>query len=229
MNRDNDTLQVLSVSDRVVNRIYDPGARTRFPKLDLVLGCGDLPYYYLEFIIDTFHAPLFYVHGNHDAAVEVSDYGRRTRPQGAINLHRRLFRYGDILFMGLEGSNRYREGNYQYTQGEMWLRVLSLVPRLLFNKVVYGRALDILISHSPPWGVHDKEDLPHHGFKAIRWLIEVFQPAYHFHGHVHIYGNDTKSDNTTMLGPTKVINTCGWKHTEISVEKMVNRFKQAGE
>jgi hypothetical protein len=46
---------------------------------------------------------------------------------------------------GVEGSIRYREGPFMYTQSEMWLNVFSLIPRLLLNKWIYGRYLDIFI------------------------------------------------------------------------------------
>ena len=35
----------------------------------LILACGDLPYYYLEYIVGLLDVPLFYVHGNHDKVV----------------------------------------------------------------------------------------------------------------------------------------------------------------
>jgi Icc-related predicted phosphoesterase len=219
---------ILSVSDRIERSIYNVNSSRRFPEVDLILGCGDLPYYYLEYMVDTFHAPAFFVHGNHDANIEVSDYGKRTQPHGGVDLHRKVVNHQGILLAGFEGSIRYRPGDHQYSQLEMWLMVLSLVPRFFMNLMRYGRALDILITHSPPWGIHDQSDPAHHGFKALRWLIKVFKPAYHFHGHVHVYGHDSKAQNITLVDDTRVINTCGWKTTELTVEEVTNRFKKEG-
>ena len=73
----------------------------------------------------------------------------------------------------------------------MWAFAISMVPALLVNKIRYGRYLDIFISHAPPWKIHDMEDLAHHGIKAFNWLIQVFKPLYHFHGHIHVYRSDT--------------------------------------
>jgi len=42
----------------------------RFGDVELVLSCGDLPYYYLEYIVSMLNVPLLYVHGNHDAPPE---------------------------------------------------------------------------------------------------------------------------------------------------------------
>ena len=38
-----------------------------------------------------------------------------------------------------------------------------LTPQLLWNRQRYGRYLDVLVTHSPPFGVHDRPDLPHYG------------------------------------------------------------------
>jgi Icc-related predicted phosphoesterase len=217
---------ILSVSDRIEQSIYDMAARSRFPQVDLILGCGDLPYYYLEYMVDTFHAPAYFVRGNHAAKMEVSDYGSRTHPHGAVDLHRKVVNHQGILLAGLEGSIRYRPGDHQYSQLEMWMMVFSLAPKLVYNRILYGRALDILITHSPPWGVHDRTDPPHRGFKALRWLIKVFKPAYHFHGHVHLYGHDSKNRHVTLVDSTQVVNTCGWRKTELAVEELTNRFKK---
>ena len=51
----------------------------------------------------------------------------------------------------------------------------------------YGRSLDILITHSPPFGIHDEDSQAHRGLKAINWLLRVAKPRYHFHGHTHFH------------------------------------------
>ena len=37
-----------------------------FSEIELILGCGDLPYPYLENLLTFLNVPLFYVPGNHD-------------------------------------------------------------------------------------------------------------------------------------------------------------------
>ena len=53
------------------------------------------------------------------------------------------------------------------------------------------------------------EDLPHHGIKAFRWLIKVFKPTYHLHGHIHVYRNDIST--ITEFGETQVVNCYGYR------------------
>ena len=59
-------MRILTVSDKVEPVLYGPYIRERVGKVDLILACGDLPYYYLEYIVGLLDVPLFYVHGNHD-------------------------------------------------------------------------------------------------------------------------------------------------------------------
>jgi len=65
--------------------------------------------------------------------------------------------------------------------------VLGLIPGLLRNKLLRGRFLDVFVTHSAPEGIQDEKDLPHRGIKAFRWLIKVFKPRLHLHGHIHLY------------------------------------------
>jgi hypothetical protein len=83
----------------------------------------------------------------------------------------------------------------------------------MLNRAIQGRFLDVFVSHAPPWGIHDQPDLPHQGVKAFLWLLRVFRPAYHFHGHIHIYRSDTVTK--TRFLDTQVINTYGFLETTI--------------
>ncbi len=118
-----------------------------------------------------------------------------------------------MLLAGLEGSLVYNYGPAQYTQSEMWGLVWALVPQLMTNRIRYGRYLDVFVTHAPPAGIHDAPDPAHQGVKAFLWLDQVFRPRFHFHGHVHVYSPEMKTE--TRLGSTWVINTYGYKLSEI--------------
>jgi Icc-related predicted phosphoesterase len=214
-------MNILAVSDVELGFIYDVSIVERFRHIDLVVSCGDLPNYYLEFIISMLNRPLYYVLGNHVSRGEEEPVGERSRPWGAVNLHRRVVcTEQGLLLAGIEGCLRYNYGPHQYTQGEMWVMVLSLVPGLLYNRLRYGRYLDIFVSHAPPWKIHDLDDRPHQGIKAFRWLIETFQPPYHLHGHIHVYRNDIPT--VTRVGRTLVVNVYGYR--ELMYEIPASRF-----
>jgi Icc-related predicted phosphoesterase len=208
-------MRILSLSDKQVDMIYSSQVRERFGDVDLILGCGDLAYYYLEYVISMLDVPLFYVRGNHSNLVEYTAVGPKTCPDGGVNLHRKVVNHKGMILAGVEGSLRYRNGPFQYSQTEMWLHVLRIAPTLIRQKLTHQRYLDIFISHAPPWGIHDQPDLPHQGIKAFRWLIETFQPRYHFHGHIHVYRKDQQT--VTQLGRTTVMNTYGYLETEVDL------------
>jgi len=207
-------MKILSLSDIVLEHIYSGQIQKRFMDVDVVLGCGDLPYYYLEFVFTMLQAPLFYVRGNHANVVEYTVAGERTGPLGGIDLHRRVVHHEGALLAGVEGSLRYREGPFQYSQAEMWGHVFRLVPAMLVNRLQYGRFLDIFISHAPPFGIHDAEDRAHRGIKAYLWLLKVFKPSYHFHGHIHVYHSGTVTK--THFYETSILNTYGYRVTELA-------------
>ena len=82
-------MRILSVSDVEIGFIYSPMILERFQATDLIISCGDLPYYYLEYILTMLNVPLYYVRGNHASRVEFTSEGERSSPWGARNLNQR--------------------------------------------------------------------------------------------------------------------------------------------
>jgi Icc-related predicted phosphoesterase len=203
-------MKILIVSDRIEEFLYGPQLREKFGDVELVLSCGDLPFYYLEFIVSTLNVPLFYVKGNHDVRVEYRARGQaKTEPEGCVNVDSRVVPHAGLLIGGLEGSMRYtREPRFQYTDMEMRFKVLRLAPQLMLNRVRCGRYLDILITHAPPFGIHDGEDLCHRGFQAFLRFMELFKPAYLIHGHIHL--SSQRRAVCTTYKQTQVVNVYGY-------------------
>ncbi len=210
-------MKILAVSDIEMEMIYSPLVVQRFRDVDLLIGCGDLPYYYLEYMISMLDRPLYFVNGNHaPRPYEIQNMTHKDHAWGGVNLHQKVLRdESGLLLAGIEGCLNYNHGVYQYTQREMWAMALSLVPALLINRLRYGRFLDILVTHAPPWKIHDKEDLPHQGIKAFRWLIQTFKPAIHLHGHIHIYQQYETTE--TQFGRTRVVNAYGYKQIDLKL------------
>jgi Icc-related predicted phosphoesterase len=197
-------VKILAVSDRVVGGIYSSCIQERFGDVDMAIACGDLPYSYLEYIVSMLNVPCFFVHGNHDRPEYMANGRILTRPGGWVNLDGRTVEAKGILLAGLEGSIRYKpRARFQYTEGEMAYKAWRMTPALLMNRVLRGRYLDILVTHSPPFGIHDGEDLPHRGFKALLGLMAHFRPRYLLHGHKHIY---RPQPSRTRYLDTEVIN-----------------------
>ena len=205
-------MKTLAVSDEVVERLYSLCQSGHFREIELILGCGDLSYPYLENLLTFLNIPLFYVPGNHDPTHNPNN--PLAHVEGGSNLDLKMVRFKTFLIGGFGGCIRYRpDGTNQYSQGEAYLRAYRLLPRLLLNRINYGRALDILITHSPPFGIHDEETHAHQGLKAINWLLRVAKPRYHFHGHTHFQRRNLSPSETT-LGLTKIINVFPYKVIE---------------
>ena len=219
-------MKLLTVSDKECLRVYSSQIKERFHDVDLAIGCRDLSYYYLEYIISSLDVPLYYVRGNHAKAVEYGCYGSRRSPWGAVNLHKKVIRDKEtgLILAGIQGCLRYNNGDYQYSQAEMWAMVLQLVPSLILNKIRYGRFLDIFVTHAPPRGIHDCQDPAHRGVNAFKWLIRVFKPAYHLHGHIHVYS--PKTVTITKVGETLVMNSYGYRKLVFRNQKEQQTAKQ---
>ena len=144
--------RILALADEVDDSLGAEALERLGP--DLVLGCGDLPADYLEYVVTVTGSPLLYVPGNHDPdhrsrrmeawavplAAGASDrpaslgLGAPERegqgpPGGCTNVDGRVVEASGLVIAGLGGSHRYREGPNQYTQREMRRRARRLVWR----------------------------------------------------------------------------------------------------
>jgi Icc-related predicted phosphoesterase len=197
-------LKILAVSDQVEERLYSPAVKSFGSDVDLLVGCGDLPYEYLEYLLSVLNVPMIYVPGNHDPVY--STRNPRSYVEGGINIDLMCINIKGVLVAGVGGSIRYRDdGINQYGQTEMYFRILKLVFPLMWNRVRYGRSIDLLITHSPPAGIHDDSDQAHQGLRAINMLIRLFKPHYVLHGHTYFYQRNLVTPHT-KVGETTVIN-----------------------
>lgn len=177
--------------------------------VDLVLGAGDLPWDYLEYVTEAADAPLAFVPGNHDPATPP---GRRTRaglwlrdgrpapeprPLGGINVDEEAVEIAGLRIAGLGGCVRYRPGPHQYDQRDFERR-----GRRLARRARRLGGVDVLLTHAPPYGLGDDEDAPHCGIRALHGLLQQLQPTLLVHGHIHPHGRqmpDRRSGATTIV------------------------------
>ena len=187
-------MRILFLSDEESKNYWDFFQKEKFDGIDLIVSCGDLEAEYLSFLTTMTSIPVLYVKGNHD-----HKYVNRP-PEGCICIDDDIFEFKGVRFLGLGGSYRYKPGGNQYTEAEMRRRV----NRLGF-KILQKKGFDVLVTHSPAFGVNDGEDLPHRGFEIFGKLIQKYNPKYFVHGHVHMnYGRQYPRED--VLGDTKVIN-----------------------
>jgi len=207
-------MKILLISDKVIEHIYSTSIEERFKDIDFIISCGDLPNYYLEFIVSTLNKPLFYVMGNHNNDKTYTENGIKcAHPEGCINLDNKIIDYNGILLMGFEGSMKYSGQQCQYTEAQMNWKIKRMIPRLCIIKLFKKRFVDILVTHAPPAGIHDAGDLCHRGFKSFSNFINRYHPKFLVHGHIHLYGTNNKW--LTEARGTKVINAYGYRVIEI--------------
>lgn len=218
------TIRLLAVTDEVDTRIYSPTIGERMNDVEMVISCGDLPASYLEFLCDAINKPVYYVLGNH--AEELTRGGERgalRHPEGCIDLNFNVVedRASGMILAGLPGCLRYSNHEpVQYTEFQMTLRILRMAPRLLWNRLRKGRALDVLVTHAPPLGLNDGADHAHRGFNAMRRFIRWFHPAHQLHGHIHRY--DRTQPNVVSYEGTTITNVFPYQRLNLDVATVTN-------
>jgi uncharacterized protein len=146
---------------------YVPLERLLERDVDLVLCLGDLTRPELEPLADA-RLPKLGVHGNHDDGGEFDGLGIES-------VHLRRVEVGGLCFGGFSGSHEYHaEPRYTWSQKE---------ASKLLRKLEH---VDVLLSHSPPFGVNDEPDDPAHvGLVGLREYVEREHPAMLLHGHTY--------------------------------------------
>ncbi|MCR5079994.1 MAG: metallophosphoesterase [Treponema sp.] len=238
-------MKLLLVSDQIDPLVYSTSVKERYSDIDAVFCAGDLPMDYMDFIVDSLGKPTFFVFGNHDLK-EYKYYKKDTsvayqfskqqyeHSHGVDYISNKVIRckklkitdkYGKkspLLITGVSGSIRYNKGEAQFTETQMRMQLLGLIPGLIWNKLRYGRWCDIFMTHASPRHVHDREDPCHIGFNCFNWFIKTFKPSLMIHGHIHLYDlNDTRA---TKVHSTMVVNAYSHLVVELNSNTLGESF-----
>jgi Icc-related predicted phosphoesterase len=219
-------VRILAVTDEVDQRIYSPSIRDRMGDVDMVISCGDLPASYLEFLTDALHRQVYYVLGNHaEEITRVGERGIPRHPEGCTDVGFKVVQdpLSGLLIAGLPGSPRYSDGDpVQFTEAQLTWRMIRMAPRLIWNRIRHGRALDLLVTHAPPRDVGDREDPAHRGFKSMHRFIRWTKPRWHLHGHIHLY--DRSIDHTSRLHDTQIVNVYPFQRLNLDFPHLTERI-----
>ncbi len=199
-------MKILLLADTEDPALWDYFSPDRVKGYDLILAAGDLKAEYLTFLVTMSNLPVFYVHGNHNAAYD------HYPPEGCECIDDRLVTYRGLRILGLGGSTRYSREPYQYTEREMRRRI----ARLRFA-VWKARGVDIVLTHCPPKGYGDADDYAHRGFEAFLPMLDRWKPKALVHGHVHMTYGDIKRE--LPYGETRIINAYQRYTLEIDTDK----------
>lgn len=223
-------MKILCVADHIDPLVYSAAIKSRFSDVDFVLSAGDLPMEYLGFISASLNKPILFVFGNHhlkylprfrrwavdrrESEFEVESGEPFRNYFGSTYIGGKVVKEHGLLIAGLGGCRRYNRGENQFTERGMFVQMLRIIPRLLWNRVFCGRALDILLTHASPMDVNDRPDPTHRGFRVFRWFLKRFKPRYQLHGHIHLY--DLNAQRETQFEETRVINV--YDHYVLEIE-----------
>ena len=110
-------MKFLAVSDEIDEQLLAPTPPERAAGVRFIVSCGDLPSDYLESLADRFRVPLLYVRGNHDSRYDESAARR--------DIDGRIVTVDGVRLLGFEGCMWYNGEGVQYTEPQMWWRVLA--------------------------------------------------------------------------------------------------------
>ena len=210
-------MKILCISDRVESVLQGPNLTSYARGVEAVISCGDLPFDYLEYVVTFLGVPVYYVLGNHDPAPDGPEY-----PGGCTPLDGRIVEAeggaagseaGGLVLAGLSGSRLYSGGPNQYTERQMRRRARALSMRIRYRALLGRPKPRVFVTHSPPFGLGDREDHAHVGFGSFVDLIDRHEPSLWLHGHVHLYGPEQQ--RVTVRGETKLMNVFGHRIVDI--------------
>ena len=159
-------MKTLVISDRAPN--IDIIQTTNNENIELIITLGDLTREEILPLEHIKHIPKIGVYGNHDS-------GNYMEELGIWNMHMMTWDYKGLKFGGFQGCVRYKPNPtaIMYTQEEA-LAMMQGYP-----------AVDIFISHCPPRGINDEDEISHQGYIALRNYLEINRPKIWMHGHTY--------------------------------------------
>jgi len=159
-------MKLLAIADRNPN--IDIIKTVQEQSIDMIVTLGDLERHDLLQLAQITHIPKLGVYGNHCS-------GNYMEELGIINMHRKIFIHQGFRFGGLQGCVRYKENPQAImsTQAETWQMMQGYPP------------VDIFLTHCPPRGINDEEEIAHQGFDALRDYVEKIHPKMLLHGHTY--------------------------------------------
>lgn len=136
--------------------------------IQLVITLGDLTREDILGLAYVTAIPKIGVYGNHDSGTYMSELG-------IADMHLKVWDYQGLRFGGFQGCVRYKENPdaIMYMQDEA-KRMMQGFPKV-----------NVFLSHCPPRGINDEEEVAHQGFKALRQYLDEKKPAVWLHGHTY--------------------------------------------
>ncbi len=193
--------------------------------VELIVIAGDFTYFkpvkraieIIEFIKQSFNAPIFFVPGNcdHPRLLEWS------KEEAEIyNIHGKPARYKDWIFYGIGGSNKTPFMTY-IEWGEDEIR------ELVSPAEKYPREKLVMVTHVPVYGYLDDVGGEHVGSKTLRRFLERHGAKLWVTGHIHEARGYIVVNNTHLVNPGPLM----WGYYAIAIfsgDRLEVQLKQIG-
>ncbi len=168
-----------------------------FPKLeggDLLIVAGDLTARDTQEELDKFdswlcHQPYkkkIFIAGNHDNLL-VDEKARKYREGNNNGWHERCEYLCDsgTEFEGLKIWGSPWTKSFSGMNPKCMAFTCETNEELAEKWALIPKDIDILVTHSPPYGKLDKTNTGHCGSKSLDEQVKKIRPALHFFGHIH--------------------------------------------
>ena len=157
-----DTHGYLAFGDNRLPRFLDT-----IGEFDLCVLLGDIHPLEMPILLDCIpKEEIIAIKGNHDEPTIYSDFGVR-------DLSGKVFEHRGVRFAGIDGSFRYKSGDYPSHMQYESLRIADALPEA-----------DVLLTHDVPLERFDREPA-HAGLIGITHYIYSTGVPWHLHGHIH--------------------------------------------
>jgi len=139
-------------------------------------------------------AEIFYVGGNHDFEIERRATAGETVFENATYLQDQSFAVSGVRFYGSPWIPELVGWAYYRSTADL-IETWSAIPE----------NVDILITHSPPYGVLDRNSRNKHcGCPALAGRVSAVRPRLHCFGHVHASAGNCDVEGTTYANTSSV-------------------------
>lgn len=161
-------------------------AKIKNAKYDLCLILGDVTNSDINEILKLVpYNKIYGLLGNHDGLDRFEESKIR-------NLNGQVITVNDVKIAGLQGSHRYKTGDYGMYTHEESIKIANEMP-----------GADILVSHDKPFTINNNDNV-HDGLKGVTYYCYKNHVKLEIHGHLHEETEEELKNGTRVLGKYKV-------------------------
>lgn len=186
--REINKIKLLIITDTHNCLYYDKESmeKIRNAEYDICLILGDVTNSDIYEILKVVpYEKIYGLLGNHDGLDRFDESGIR-------NLNGKVVNIKGVSIAGIQGSFRYKQGDYGMYTHEESIQIAENMP-----------GADILVSHDRPF-IKDNHDNVHDGLKGITYYLYKKHVPLEIHGHLHEESEEILKSGTKVIGAYKV-------------------------